>query len=81
MCGQLPCMADVNGTTQASKSKGWRTPLEPAHSRAEVQVPELLEPGLTAYMCGPVPFMAGVQGDLAALGFDATRLYQESFAF
>ena len=48
---------------------------------AVAQVPELLEPGLTAYMCGPVPFMAGVQDDLAALGFDTARLYQESFAF
>lgn len=48
---------------------------------AVAQVPELLEPGLTAYMCGPVPFMGGVQDDLTALGFDTARLYQESFAF
>lgn len=45
------------------------------------QVPELLEPGMTAYVCGPVPFMAGVQDDLHALGFDTARLFQESFSF
>ncbi len=45
------------------------------------QVPELLGPGMTAYVCGPVPFMAGVQDDLYALGFDTARLFQESFSF
>ena len=74
MCGFMP--------PKASGIQRLPDPVaESGSSWAMVQVPELLEPGLTAYMCGPVPFMAGVQDDLAALGFDTARLYQESFAF
>jgi len=44
-------------------------------------VPELLDPELTAYMCGPAAFMAGIQDALLALGFNTARLHQESFSF
>ena len=74
MCGFLP--------PKASGIQSLPDPVAKSGSPwAMVQVPELLEPGLTAYMCGPVLFMAGVQDELAALGFDTARLYQESFAF
>ncbi len=49
--------------------------------RGARQVPELLDPELAAYMCGPAAFMAGIQDALLALGFNTARLHQESFSF
>ncbi|AXG77866.1 globin domain-containing protein [Streptomyces paludis] len=38
-----------------------------------------LDPGLTAYLCGPLPFMRAIRTQLLARGIPAARIHYESF--
>ncbi|MFE0822207.1 globin domain-containing protein [Streptomyces sp. NPDC058847] len=51
---------------------------EAAAGRADVTGLEL-PPGLTAYLCGPVPFMRAVRGDLLRRGVPAEAVHYEVF--
>ncbi|MEU3898953.1 globin domain-containing protein [Streptomyces sp. NPDC045251] len=51
---------------------------EAAAGRADVTGLEL-PPGLTAYLCGPVPFMRAVRGDLLRRGVRAEAVHYEVF--
>ncbi|MFH8974840.1 globin domain-containing protein [Streptomyces sp. NPDC017890] len=46
--------------------------------RADIAALEL-PPGLTAYLCGPVPFMRAVRGDLLRRGVPAQAIHYEVF--
>ncbi|GAA3896019.1 FAD-binding oxidoreductase [Streptomyces gulbargensis] len=46
--------------------------------RVDVRALDLPE-GLTAYLCGPLPFMRAVRGDLLALGTDPADVHYEVF--
>ncbi|MFB7861200.1 globin domain-containing protein [Streptomyces sp. NPDC056069] len=49
-----------------------------AQGRADVSVLDLPE-GVTAYLCGPLPFMRTVRGDLLARGVAASDVHYEVF--
>ncbi|MFI1467218.1 globin domain-containing protein [Streptomyces wuyuanensis] len=51
---------------------------EAAAGRADLGDMELPE-GLTAYLCGPLPFMRAVRGDLLRRGVPAERIHYEVF--
>jgi nitric oxide dioxygenase len=51
---------------------------EAAAGRADLGDVELPE-GLTAYLCGPLPFMRAVRGDLLRRGVPAERIHYEVF--
>ncbi|MEU4656461.1 globin domain-containing protein [Streptomyces sp. NPDC023723] len=53
-------------------------PESAAAGRADLGAVEL-PPGLTAYLCGPVPFMRAVRGDLLRRGVPAEAIHYEVF--
>ncbi|MFG2755794.1 globin domain-containing protein [Streptomyces wuyuanensis] len=59
------------------ESPGDGTP-DAAAGRADLGDMELPE-GLTAYLCGPLPFMRAVRGDLLRRGVPAERIHYEVF--
>lgn len=67
------CNADAPGRPW----NGYRGRLDLA--RLELIVPDFRE--REVFVCGPTPYMAGVQAMLAQAGFDMARHHQESFDF
>ncbi|MBT2414078.1 hemin transporter [Streptomyces sp. ISL-12] len=53
-------------------------PQSASAGRADLAAVEL-PPGLTAYLCGPVPFMRAVRGDLLRRGVPAEAIHYEVF--
>ncbi|MEU0662880.1 globin domain-containing protein [Streptomyces lavendulocolor] len=57
---------------------GERAPEASAAGRVDVDALDL-PAGLTAYLCGPLPFMRSVRGDLLRRGVPAERIHYEVF--